>query len=122
MTVRTRTALSLMAAAGLSLGALVLGPSAQAAETSPLLAGTAGATALNEDQMKDVQGSGYWANYYGSRGLQYLSYAKSYGEYARYTAPANSTSEYTYYGYAASAASSAASYFSTARTYSYYGY
>lgn len=122
MTVRTRTALSLMAATALSLGTLVFGPSAQAAETNPLLAGTAGATALNEDQMKDVQGSGYWANYYGSRGLSYLGYAKTYGEYARYTAPANSTSEYTYYGYAASAATTAASYFNSARTASYYGY
>lgn len=122
MTVRTRSALSLVAAAGLSLSALVLGSSVQAAETNPLLSGNAGATALNEDQMKDVQGSGYWANYYGSRGLSYLGYAKTYGEYARYSAPANSTSEYTYYGYAASAATTAASYFNYARTYSYYGY
>jgi hypothetical protein len=117
---RRLTTSSALTALALTLGVLSQTAQASAAEANPLLGKSAQATALSADQMQNVQGTGYWANYYGSLGLTYLGYAKTTGYYARWNAPANSYSEYSNYSYAKSYATTAATYFGWANYYSYH--
>src|SRR3954453_3886138 len=84
-------------AAALAFGLVSNVSLASANEPNPLLKNSTGITMLNKDQMNGVQGSGAWANYYGSLGLSYSQSAYSKGYYARWTAPTNSSTEQSYY-------------------------
>jgi hypothetical protein len=108
-------------ALALFVGAMALTTPANAQEPNPLLGNVAGITALNSQEMDAVQGTGYWANYYGSLGLDNLEFSRNAGYYARYLAFANSSSEYANYASARDYAGSASTYFDWASFYSLTG-
>lgn len=93
---------------------------ALADQSNPLIANTAGVTALNDSEMQKVQGSGTYSDYYGYYGYLYSYYAMQYA-YAGYQYSGSST-EYSYYNAAASYAGSAYNYLRYAAAYAYYGY
>jgi hypothetical protein len=97
-------------------GLVSLSAPANATEANPLLGSTANAPALTADQMDKVQGTGYWANYYGNLGLTYLGYASGTAYYARWYAAHNSSSEYNGYNKAGSYAKTAQYYLGLAAT------
>jgi len=114
---------SVLAASALALtiGAMALAAPASAEESNPLIGKSTQVTALSSDQMNEVQGTGYWANYYGSLGLSAANNSYWNGYYARYTYNGSSWEPY-YYGRAASYAYNAYSYFSSAKYYATYGW
>jgi hypothetical protein len=106
------------------LAAAVLAGSAglaSAQDRSPVFGGAETRT-LSVTENKGVKAKGYYADLYGYYGLVDLANAKTYGEYAYYYAPSNSSTEYTYYYYAYASAASASNNFYYAYIYSLYGY
>src|SRR4051812_47771666 len=77
--IKSLTVAALVIASGTLLSAAVI-----AEEANPLLESNSGVIALTTDQMKDVQGTGFYADYYGGYALYYSSLAGYYGNLARY--------------------------------------
>lgn len=107
-------------AAPLALALATSVPVAQA-EQSPIF-GSAQVTTLSNADAQNVTARGYYANLYGSYGIDYAYYSYLYGYYGRYYSAANSSTEQAYYYYASNYASYASQYFYYAYYYSYYGY
>jgi len=114
---------SVLAASALALtiGTMALAAPASAEETNPLLGKGTEVVALSSDQMNEVQGTGYWANYYGSLGMTASSNAYWNGYYARYSYRGTSYEPY-YYGKAANYAYNAYKYYNSAKYYANYGW
>ncbi len=82
--------------------------SVHAESTSPIF-GSAKVTPLTAAQNKTVVGKGYYADYYGSYGINFANSASAYGQYGDY-------------GTAATYADYAYQYFSAAANYQALGY
>jgi hypothetical protein len=97
----------------------VLATAAPEVSNSPVLGKTSVVSILNDSAMKEVVGSGTYANAYGAYANTYYYYAYYYSYYARYSYVAGSANErYAYalagyYGGFASAYGSFASYYSS---------
>ena len=100
--------------------ALLAAPVAQA-EQSPIF-GTAAVTPMSSADARAVTARGYYADYFGSIGIDYAYSSYLYGLYARYYSYPNSYSEQYWYSSAQNYASTASSYFYYAYYYSAIGY
>lgn len=97
-----------IASLGLILSAAAIGPAAHAREVSPIFGG-ASVMPLTTAQNKAVVGKGYYADYFGSYGIDFANYASLYGQYGDYASAAT----YADYAY---------QYFSVAYSYQVQGY
>lgn len=93
---------------GLALGGTLVAQTAYADDLSPIF-GNAKVKPLTRAENQAVIGKGYYADYYGSYGIQYANYASLYGQYG-------------YYDSAATYASYAYQFFSAAANYQAAGY
>ncbi len=95
--------LGLMAVAGLSITSVTYADS-----VSPIF-GNAKVKPLTTSEDKAVVGKGYYADYYGSYGIQNANYAALYGQYGYYGTAA-AYADYAYQFFAAAASYQAAGY------------
>lgn len=83
-------------------GMVLLSASAPASEAKNPIFGAASVSTMNVAQNKAVVGKGYYADYYGSFGIQYASYAAAYGNYGDYYDATNAAyAAYAYFNAAA---------------------
>ena len=78
----------------LLIAALMAAPEAKARDANPIF-GNASVVPLTSAQNKAVVGKGYYADYYGSYGIDFANYAAESGQWGDY-ATAASYADYAY--------------------------
>jgi hypothetical protein len=88
---------------------------------NPLLKNQVTAQALNDEGLKAVVGTGVTADNYGVNAISAINSALGYANYARYTAPPNSSTEILYYSLASAYSGLGSFYSGLAAYYSFLG-
>ncbi len=83
-------------------GMALLSASVSVSEAKSPIFGTASVSATTVAENKAVVGKGYYADYYGSYGIEFANYAAAYGNYGDYSDATNAAYEaYAYFNAAA---------------------